>query len=358
MPGQRPKLPAELIVVCILMFATGLVLVIAGIVVLDLAVQAMSSHSLFGLTADIGLLGLDLALVVLALGAGMIVLGVRLLRADRAARGMSYILLGSTAVSTLAGSDHSMGFIIAGIISLACLAILAGSPRVRNYFTGPYALHAGEGVSVTIARTLLIVLACAAILLGIALVPAGDLGPGLAVPGVVLIAVGVGIFVNNTWLARGDQLARIIATSLMLILAIIVLVTIHLNSAGIYPIMFAVGVTVLLWIPPDSQRHFSARPLTLLGAHRPAAAATPGAQYQAPAAQFQAPATQFQAPAAQFQPPATHYQPPGGSSFPAPATPAGATVTQPAGQEVGYCGNCGTRRGAEDKFCMNCGQPL
>ena len=315
---ERPKLPAELILVCVLMFATGAVLVVAGLVVLDAAIRAMSSNTLFGLTADIGLLGLDLALLVLALGVGIIILGVRLLKADRAARGMSYILLGSSAVADLTGSDHSGGFIIAGLISLACLAILAGAPRVRNYFTGPNARHAGEGVSVTIARTLLMVLACAAVLLGIALVPAGDLGPGLTIPGIVLIAIGVGIFVNNSWLARGDQLARLIATALMLIFAIIVLATIHLNTAGIYPILFAAGVTGLLWIPPDSQRHFSARPLHAFGAHAPVAPAGPGAQYA-----------------------------PAGAAYPPPAEP-----YQPA---ASFCGNCGTKRGADDKFCMNCG---
>ena len=198
-PAQRPKVPAELIVVCVLMFALGALLAIVGIVILDVAVQAMSSNSLFGLTSDVGLLGLDLALVVLALGVGVIILGVRLLRADRAARGMSYILLGAWGVSSLLGSDHSSGVIISGIVCLICLGILAGAPRVREFFTGPHALHAGEGVSVTIARTLLMVQACASILLGIALVPAGDLGPGLALPGILLIAIGAGIFVLNSW---------------------------------------------------------------------------------------------------------------------------------------------------------------
>jgi hypothetical protein len=287
-----------------------------------------------------------------------------MLRADRAARIMSYVLLSAVAVDSLIHSDGNGGLIVEALVCLVCVAILAGMPRVREYFTGPYARHAGEDISVPAARTLLNFVGCGSILVGFGLLPGAPLGPGRALPGVVLMLVGVASFFVAKRLARTDPIERYIASGLLVLLGVFVLIGTNHNVVGqvigTYTLLFAVGVLGLLWIPPDAQRHFRGRPAMAAGSPgTPMATGVPmpagagGPQYSAPAFAQAAPAPPF----AQAAP-----APPFAQAAPAPAfaqaPPSASASPAPAGQAAGYCGNCGAAHHAGDKFCMGCGQSL
>src|SRR5579863_1135745 len=163
---------------------------------------------------------------------------------------------GILSLAVLFGNDHYIGLVVVMLLCLACLAILAGVPRVRMFFTGPEAPHAGEGISVTVARTLLAAFACLCILLGVAFLPAGDLGGQWVLAGIILIAIGITVFVLNSHLARGEPMARLITTGLLVVYAILELITSGRDPASLLPLAMAAGIAGLLWLPPDAQRHF------------------------------------------------------------------------------------------------------
>lgn len=255
------QVPPELLAVCALMAVAGLLLLWPALQILPPSFQVLG---LGGLATALGLLALELGIVILALGVSLLILAVRLTRADRVARGLSYILLGAFSLAVLFGNDHYIGLVIVMLLCLACLAILAGVPRVRMFFTGPEAPHAGEGVSVTVARTLLAAFACLCILLGVAFIPAGDLGGQWVLAGIMLIAIGVTVFVLNSHLARGEPAARLITTGLLVVYAILELITSGRDPASLLPLAMAAGIAGLLWLPPDAQQHFS-QPRTAAG---------------------------------------------------------------------------------------------
>lgn len=324
LPGRFSQIPLELLAVCALMALAGLLLLWPAVQVLPAGFQALGAG---GLGTALGLLVLELALMLLALGAGLLVLAVRLTNGDRVARGLSYVLLGGFSLSTLIGNDHSAGLIIVTLLCLLCLAILAGAPAVRTFFTGPGAPHAGEGISVTVARTLLAVFACSAILLGTAFLPAGALGAQWVLGGVILILIGAGVFVLSSRLARGVPAARVIVTGLMAVYAVLDLITSGRDTASILPLCLAAAIVGLLWLPPDAREHFSASP--------------------APAPAFAGPVPSGKTAGPQAPP-----RPYTASSAAAETAPASPVATL---QASGFCGHCGSPRTVNDRFCGVCG---
>lgn len=324
LPGRLSGIPLELVGVCALMTVAGLLLLWPALQIVSPAFQMLGAA---GLGTALGLLVLELALMILALGVGLLLLAVRLTRADRVARGLSYALLGGFSLSVLLGNDHSTGLIVVMLACVACLATLAGAPAVRTFFTGPGAPHAGEGVSVTVARTLLAVFACAVIFLGVAFLPAGDLGARWVVVGVVLIAIGAGVFTISSRLSRGEPAARLLISGLMALYGILDLITAGRNTVSILPLMMAAAIVGLLWIPADAQRHFSRS----LPAGRPQSDAPGPARRTGDEAQV-----------------------PGAAAWPvtAPADSGGSPSPQ---VTPSFCAQCGTCAAAQDNFCGNCG---
>ena len=253
LPAGLAHLPVELLAVCALMTLAGVLLLWPALQVLPDAFRLLGYGSL---GRAFGLLALDLALVVLTLGVSLLLLAWRLTQADRVARGLAYILLGGYSFAVLIGNDHSAGLIVTMLLCLAAMAILAGAPNVRAFFTGPNAAHAQEAVSVTVVRTLFAVFAWMMLLFGVSYLPAGALGGRFVVVGLFLIATGAGLFTLNRHLARGEPAARVTATGLMAAYSLLVLIAGGRATATLLGLAFAAAAVGLLWLPSDAQQHF------------------------------------------------------------------------------------------------------
>jgi hypothetical protein len=170
---------------------------------------------------------------------------------------MSYILLGSIVFAVIVGGSHPTGLIVVMLLSVACLIVLAAAPNVRQFFTGAAAPGAGQPVSVTIARTLLTWFAVAAIFLGVTFLPMGVIGGQMVLAGIVFLAVGIGVFLLSSRLARGEPTARLIATILMAVYALLALIGGGRNTATLLDLGIAAGIVCLLWLPQDAKDFFA-----------------------------------------------------------------------------------------------------
>lgn len=257
LPGQLARIPPELLAVCALMALAGALLLWPVVLFLQAASNLIGAGSPW---FAIGLLLLDGALLFGAVGAGLVILAWRLTKADRVARGLSYILLGDLACTVLLGGDFPAGLVVTMLLSLASLAVLGFAPAVRQFFTGPAAPHASQGISVTIARTLITWFAVAFVIVGITFLPMGVLGAKMVIAGIVFVGVGVGVQVLSARLAAGDANARQITSGLMGLYVILALIAAGRGPSGLMGVVIAVAVVALLWLPQDAQRHFGRQP--------------------------------------------------------------------------------------------------
>jgi hypothetical protein len=257
LPAHLPGIPLEVLGVCGVMALSALLLLWPGLQLLSDGFPLLGDGS-FGLA--IGLLAIDLGALVLALAAALGLLAWRLSHGDRVARGMSYILLGAIIFAVVVGGSHPTGLIIVMLLSAACLIVLAAAPNVRQFFTGAAAPEGGQPVSVTIARTLLTWFAVAAIFLGITFLPMGILGGQMVFAGVIFLAVGVGVFLLSSRLARGEPTARLIVTILMAVYALLALIGGGRNTGTLLDLGIAAGIVCLLWLPQDARDFFAQPP--------------------------------------------------------------------------------------------------
>ena len=254
LPGHLPRIPLELLGVCGAMALSGLLLLWPSLALLGDGFPILGDGS-SGLA--LGLLAIDIGVIILAFAAVLLLLAWRLSHGDRVARGLSYVMLGAIAFAVLVGGDHSVGLIIVMLLSLACIAVLALVPAVKQFFTGPDAPHGDESMSVTMVRTLLTWFAGSAIFLGVTFLPMGAIGAQMVVAGLVFIAVGVGVFMLSSRLARGQSTARLITTGLTGAYALLALIGGGRNTATLLDLAIAAGVVCLLWLPEDARRHFA-----------------------------------------------------------------------------------------------------
>jgi len=257
LPAHLPGIPLELLGVCGVMALSGLLLLWPGLSLLSDGFPLLGDGS-FGLA--VGLLAIDLGALILALATALGLLAWRLSHGDRVARGMSYILLGAIVFAVIVGGSHPTGLIIVMLLSVACLIVLAAAPNVRQFFTGAAAPDGGQPVSITIARTLLTWFAVAAIFLGVTFLPMGILGGQMVFAGIIFLAVGVGVFLLSSRLARGEPTARLIATILMAVYALLALVGGGRNTGTLLDLGIAAGIVCLLWLPQDAKDFFAQPP--------------------------------------------------------------------------------------------------
>jgi hypothetical protein len=254
LPGHLPRIPLELLGVCGVMALSGLLLLWPSLTLLGNGFPILGDGSV-GLA--LGLLAIDIGVIILAFAAALLLLAWRLSHGDRVARGLSYVMLGAIAFAVLVGGDHSVGLIIVMLLSLACIAVLALVPAVKQFFTGPNAPHGGESMSVTMVRTLLTWFAGSAIFLGATFLPMGAIGAQMIVAGLVFIGVGIGVFVLSSRLAQGEPTARLITTGLTGAYALLALIGGGRNTATLLDLAIAGGIVCLLWLPEDAKRHFA-----------------------------------------------------------------------------------------------------
>jgi hypothetical protein len=254
LPAHLPGIPLELLGVCGVMALSGLLLLWPGLSLLSDGFPLLGDGS-FGLA--VGLLAIDIGALIVALAAAFGLLAWRLSHGDRVARGMSYILLGSIVFAVIVGGSHPTGLIVVMLLSVACLIVLAAAPNVRQFFTGAAAPGAGQPVSVTIARTLLTWFAVAAIFLGVTFLPMGVIGGQMVLAGIIFLAVGIGVFLLSSRLARGEPTARLIVTILMAVYALLALIGGGRNTATLLDLGIAAGIVCLLWLPQDAKDFFA-----------------------------------------------------------------------------------------------------
>jgi len=244
--------PPELLAVSLLMAVAGAFLLR---VVLPEVPNVFRSFGDGEFGRDLGLL---LALVCIVLGAvavALLLLAWRIAHADRVARGLSYVLLGSFAAAIIVSNDHTHWVIFSLVASLGAIAILAGSPRVQSFFLA-HGKDAAQPTPVVIVRTLVAWWASVVMLVGIILLPLGNISGKDVLVGLILIAIASTAFSLNRRLAAGDQFARQVISGLPIAFVIADAVLGTRSVALIVPLGVSIGIAVFLRVPATSREFF------------------------------------------------------------------------------------------------------
>ena len=253
LPSPLNAIPLELLGLCALMAAAGLLTLWPAIRILPDIVRAIGAG---GFARTFGLLLLTFWVLLALFGLALVYLSWRLAHADRVARGLSYILLGGLAAAILIGREHPGSLVVVMLVCLASLAILAGAPAVRAFFAAADAPDGAQPTSVVIARTLIAVWSGVLIAIGAMFLPLGDLGDRFVPIGLLLIALGAGAWYVSGRIATGDPTARLIISAGAAVYLVLVLVLGERDASTIVPLAMAGGIVWNLWIPQESQRYF------------------------------------------------------------------------------------------------------
>jgi hypothetical protein len=244
--------PPELLAVSLLMAAAGAFLLR---VVLPEIPNVFRSFGDGELGRDLGLLLAMICIVLGAVAVALLLLAWRIAHADRVARGLSYVLLGSFAAAIIVSNDHTHWVIFSLVASLGAIAILAWSPRVQSFFS-EHGKDAAQPTPVVIVRTLVAWWASVVLLVGIILLPLGDISGKDVFVGLILIAIAATAFSLNRRLARGDQVARQLISGLPVAFVIADAVLGTRSVALIVPLGVSIGIAVFLWVPASSREFF------------------------------------------------------------------------------------------------------
>jgi hypothetical protein len=249
LPAPFNTIPVELVAVCGLM-------AVAGLLVLWPALKVMPS--LFQVLGQGGLafLLLSVWLLLAGFGAALLLLAWRLAHGDRVARGLTYVLCGALGGSLLLG-DQQQGSLT--LVVLACagiVAVLAGSPRVKQFFTGGAAPQGDQPVPITVARTLVAVWACCVAFGGLAMLPLAGAGAKYFLIGAIFIVLAIAAFRLSRRLAEGDATTRKIVTGGAGAYLFLLLILGRRDPGMLVPLGLVAGTVWNLWVPPEAQRHF------------------------------------------------------------------------------------------------------
>jgi len=233
---------------------------LAGLLILWPVLKSMpDTFKLLGLGGQAFAFGLLFFMVWLMLGLfGLtcLLLAWRLALADRVARGISYVLLGAIAATLLIGNAHDTQLTLVLLACLGAIGILWLSPNVRAFFVGAGAPDGSQPVPVVVARTLIAVWGGCLCFEGVLFLPLAALGAAYVPVGLLMIALGVGAFIVNGRLARGDDTARWIASGGAAVNLILLLILGRSDPAILIPLALSAGVAWNLWVPGESQGFF------------------------------------------------------------------------------------------------------
>lgn len=210
-----------------------------------------------------GNFGQALALLLIVLlgivgffGVACLAIAILLYRADRAGRGLAYVLCGSIAFGIIGGKDHSTGFMLAMFAALGVIAVLALSSSIEDWFCGPFAPQREEPSSIVVARTLAATVVGCAAALGLLLLLASSAKSSYAFSGLVALGTSIAAFCIRTRVTTGDPSARTALSYLLGGCALALLIadtgTGMLILAGL-----SAGAVGFLWLPKESQDHFA-----------------------------------------------------------------------------------------------------
>ena len=254
--GKR-VVPSAVWVVVALQVAAGGILGIWALVELPNAID-LFGNDIFGTWFSIVVL--MLVLIVGAMGVGLLYLAVRLFRADRVGRGVTYVACLSVAASILLGSDHSAGLTLAAVGCILAVAALALLPDVQAFFTGPDTPSGDRPSGVVIAQTLIAVWLFIIAIAGVLYLMLAFAGAATkyGVVGAILLAIAFAARSVNAQLTSRDARARNVAS--IGAIAVVLLDLIAGNATGtgfILPLGWSIGIVAYLWLPPECQAFFA-----------------------------------------------------------------------------------------------------
>ena len=217
------------------------------------------TFQLFGfgsLGISLGLFSLLLLLVPLVFGIGLIYLARRLHQGDRLARLLAVVVCIAVAGATLLTSARDFGWVLSGLLAIATAVLLTVDPVIRGHFSGIDARYATEPIAVVAARTILVVVGVCDTFVGLALLILSPYESSLVLKGIVMLAIAVAVFVLSRRLAVGDTSARVFTTVLAAVYLVLGFFVGHGAPGVIVPIVLAITVVGLLWLPSTSQQYF------------------------------------------------------------------------------------------------------
>jgi hypothetical protein len=253
----RLPVPLAVVLVVALLVAAGGFLFIWALVELPNAIKLFGNDPL---GTWLSLVVLMLVLLVGAMGAGLLFLARRLLRADRVGRGVTYVACLSVAASILLGANHTTGLTLAAVGCIAAVAALALLPDVQAFFTGPAAPAGDRPYGVVIAQTLIAVWLFIVAVVGAMYLMLGFAGAGAkyVIVGLIVLGIGAASRSVNARLSNGEAGGRNAASIGAAAVVLLDLVAGNTTGTGfLLPFGWSIGIVAYLWLPQDSQAFFA-----------------------------------------------------------------------------------------------------
>jgi Double zinc ribbon len=343
------RLPVELLLVILAFAGCGLWVSIDVLRVLPDVADSFDFSPRFGLAV------LILLLMVLGLGLGLIAISWMLFRADRVGRGLAYVTAGIVVLSVLFAEVRTGAQTGAAVGSSIAAVILAFSPGVRDFFTGPGARHRDEVTSMVVVRVMLLVVAALCAPASVVYFLIGDVDSSFVAAGVVLLLVAAGAWFAHQRFAQPDRATRVVTSAAAALILVLILALGQRDLGLLLPVAITTLIPGLLWLAPDARKFFgdppldfSAQPATFGSAPQSPSAPTPPATSTPINEPSVAKETATGAPACTAC----------GASRAETDAFCGACGTPVAATAAPGCASCGTTLNDADRFCTGCGMSV
>lgn len=209
-------------------------------------------------------IGLALTLIVVMvglMGAGMLAIAWKLYRVDRVGRGLSYVVAGTIMIGVITSGNTTSADVAALLGSIAGASILAASPRVRETFAGPSAIHRDVPTSVIVSRVSVGLFSALAVVLALTYFLLATVDASYALVGVVALLVVALASKSSARLMQADRQARVqlsIGAGVLVVLAL----ALGKASTGLtLPLGLIAAAIACLWLPNDARAFFGDPPL-------------------------------------------------------------------------------------------------
>lgn len=253
-PSAPGKVPPMLWVVMVVLAAVGAATVALCAVV---AIPALGLLGQGTLGLALGVFFLLVAAIPFSFGAGCVYIAWRMKAADRLARILAIVTNLGLAGACLLASGGRLLIVFLALVCAGFAATLMFEPSTRRYFTGPAALHGAEPDAVVVARLLMVVVGAAMFEVGLAMCVLGIVFPTSLVYGALELSIGIGVFWTSRRLAHGDRAARVYATCLAVVYALVSLIAGRGGVGIVLPSALSTAVIGLLWLPPSCASYFA-----------------------------------------------------------------------------------------------------
>jgi hypothetical protein len=256
LPVGGKMVPSELLAIIGLMVAAAAFCFYIGLRPLSATLQLLTSSE-FGF--QFGLIALTILVLFNLFGVALLYLARGLWRADKVARGLTFVLLGSVALTLLLERYKTTGMKWAIGISLVALAVLAFAPSLTRYFReGP---DSALPTSIAIAVTLIKAWSGVVGIVGLSLLPEGTQIGKLFGIGVVMVALGAAGWWTAQAVLAHSQAGRLAATVGTGIYLILLVIAGRDYASVIAPFAVGLGILAFLWLPGESNAWFGTPPL-------------------------------------------------------------------------------------------------